>query len=236
MSEQQKLTTSQFTQQLKLLLRPVKQLIIEMIQTPIKSISERVDKNIFLIDGRPISIEGNEQIIEVENGSDISILSNGFWETVSFVVENDQIKTEPSTGGAPILIYPDSLIYYIQNGVVNCCYVLAVNREITLFPTVTYKLHETALRVQDIKIQQFTSQLENILNEFIKKLKVLISMIDDKVDNIIEQHMNDLILMFEDAIVLLPDRSFDNPLITPQYVVDFFLKSIETLQYFQRCY
>ena len=232
-----KLTEEQFKQQLRLLLKPVKQVIVDLINQPVDSVCESVDNNVIRIDGMPLLIEGNEKLNEIENGSEVSVLSNGFWDTVSIVItDKGEVKTDLSRGLPPVLIYPDSVVYYISNGFVNCCYVVAMNREITMFPTVKYNIEETRIRIQDIQIDRFIKKLEESLQQFIDKLKVLIKMTDIKVDAIIEENMTDLILTFEDAIKMLPTRKFENEMITPEYVVDFFLKGIESIQYYQRSY
>ena len=233
--EQTKLTLSQFKNQLRLLLRPVKQLIVDLIEKPVEGISLKLDNNIYTLDGMPLSIEGNEQLIEIEDGSLISILSNGFWDTVIIHIVNGEIRAdEAGRGGVPILVYPDSVVYYQVNGVINCCYVLALNREVTLFPTVKYNVQETVIRIQDTLIDLFTRKLEEKLDELIKKIKVLQSMIEEKTENIVEEELNELIMTFEDAIILLPNRKFENKYLSPEYVVDFFLKGIESIQYFER--
>ncbi|EDR23439.1 hypothetical protein EDI_026710 [Entamoeba dispar SAW760] len=236
MSAQQNLTVSQFKQQLKIIMKPIKQLIARLIENPMDSICMKIENNVYRIDGRPISIEGNEQIIEIEDGCLVSILSNGFWDTVVLHIKNGEITVDTADKeGAPTLIYPDSVVYYINEGIVNCCYVMAVNREITLFPTTKYNLKETMIKIQDMAINQFTKTLEDKLEELVIKIKVLKKMINENSDNIIEDEMNDLILTFEDAITLLPNRKFDNQYYTPEYIVDFFLKGIESIQYYERC-
>ena len=238
MSEQTKLTIQQFKNQLRLLLRPVKQTIVDLIETPVEGISMKIENNIYTLDGMPLSIEGNEQLIEIEDGSLISILSNGFWDTVILHIKDGEIRAdEAGKGGVPILVYPDSVVYYQLNGVINCCYVLALNREITLFPTVKYNIKETQIRIQDMLIDIFTRKLEDKLDELIKKIKVLKGMSDEevgKIEKIVEDEMNEMIMTFEDAIILLPNRTFENRYLSPEYVVDFFLKGIESIQYFMR--
>ena len=112
MNSTSKLTLNQFKQQLRLLLKPVKQTIVELIEKPVEGISIKLENNIYTLDAKPLSIEGNEQIIEIEDGSLISILSNGFYDTVIIRIVNGEIITnEAGKGGVPILIYPDSVIY-----------------------------------------------------------------------------------------------------------------------------
>ena len=235
MTEQNKLTLSQFKNQLRLLLRPVKQTIVDLIETPVNGISIKLENNIYTLDGMPLSIEGNEQLIEIEDGSLISILSNGFWDTVIIHIVDGEIRAdEAGKGGVPVLVYPDSVVYYNLNGVINCCYVLALNREVTLFPTAKYNIKETVIRIQDTLIDLFTKKLEEKLEELINKIKVLQKMIDENTAQIVEDELNELIMTFEDAIILLPNRKFDNKYLTPEYVVDFFLKGIESIQYYER--
>ena len=65
MTEQNKLTITQFKNQLKLLLRPVKQTIVDLIDKPVEGISIKIENNIYTLDGMPLSIEGNEQLKEL---------------------------------------------------------------------------------------------------------------------------------------------------------------------------
>lgn len=239
---QSALTIAQFKQQLRLLAKPVKRLQADLIDKPLDGVSMKIDNNIYTIDGRPVSIEGNEQITEVADGSVLSILANGFWDTVVLHIRNGEISVEAAgKGGAPVLIYPDSLIYYIDNGVVNCCYVLSMNTDITLFPTVKYNLRDTALQIQDRNIAAFTGKLEDELDGFVKRVRALRDMLPEgdsaaraEAVRLFEECMDDIISVFEDAIVRLPDRKFDSAMVTPEYVVDFFLKGIESVQYFER--
>ncbi|ELP86120.1 hypothetical protein EIN_327770 [Entamoeba invadens IP1] len=235
MTEKVNCTEKQFEQQLHLIIKAVRLVQLELIETPVESFSWKVGNDIIQIDGRPISIEGNTQITEIENGSLVSILSNGFWDTVVIKIENGEIHTEEAgKGGAPILIYPDSVVYYEENGVINCSYVLAMNREITLFPTVKYTKSDKMIEIQELAIAVFIKKLEDKLKEAVDKIKVLKGMIETNVDKLIEKEFTDIILTFEDAITLLPNRNFENKLLTPEYVVEFFLRGIESVQYYQR--